>query len=247
MKYMIFVPAYYAEKTLADVIERIPSSTYADASEILIQDDASTDNTFSIAKGLTSTFQKLTVIRNDVNLGYGGTQKKAYSYAINKGYDAVAMIHGDGQLPPECLPQMLAPLLYGQADIVLGSRILGDPLQGGMPLYKYLGNRFLTCLTNRVFHQDLTDYHTGYTVYSATALRKIDYMSCGNGHEISTEVLIRAAKSGLRIIEVAVPTWYGAGSRSVTLQTSIKYGLTVIMMLCREIMKGGIRNTSRAN
>lgn len=237
MKYMVFIPAYYAESTLAAVVQQIPEETFNEVAEILIQDDASMDETFAVAQQLTNDCPKITAIQNERNLRYGGTQKKAYQYAIDKGYDAVVMVHGDGQLPPEFLPDMMTPLKEGKADIVLGSRILDDPLGGGMPLYKYLGNRFLTWITNRVLNLQLTDYHTGYTAFSTEALQAIDYLSCHNGHEISSEVLIRAAQKDLRIVEIAVPTQYGRGSRSITLITSIRYGFSVLRMLLKEFVR----------
>jgi len=230
MKVAIFVPAYEAEKTLEWVIKRIPKEVYESIVEILIQDDASKDNTFEVALKLKQDFDKIIVIRNERNLGYGGTKKKAYKYCIQKGYDAVVIVHGDGQLPPESLPEMLAPL-HSEADIVLGSRILGDPLKGGMPLYKWIGNRFLTILMNTILGLNLSDYHTGYRAYLCAALSAIEFETCSDGHEISSEILIRASDRGLRIVEVPVPTYYGAESRSCSSRTSIKYGVNVIKML----------------
>lgn len=231
MKIVIFIPAYEAEKTLEDVVRRIPREIYESVTDILIQDDGSQDSTFQIALRLAKEFEKITVVKNKINLGYGGTKKKAYRYCINKGYDAVVMVHGDGQLPPENLPEMLEPLLSGKADIVLGSRILGDPLKGGMPIYKWLGNRFLTFLTNLVFGLSITDYHTGYRAYLCESLKKTEFWTCSDGHEISSELLIRAANKKLRITEVAASTYYGPGSRSCSFRTSTIYGLNVIKML----------------
>lgn len=231
MKVIIFVPAYEAEKTLGDVIRRIPQSVYESIAEILIQDDGSKDDTFKVALRLAREFDKITVVRNDINLGYGGTKKKAYRYCIAEGYEAVVMLHSDGQLPPESLPEMLAPLYSGTADIVLGSRILGEPLKGGMPLYKWVGNCSLTLLMNLVLGLHLTDYHTGYRAYLCSALSEIEFQTCGDGHEISSEILIRAASKGLRIMEVTVPTYYGPEARSCPFKTSFTYGLSVLKML----------------
>lgn len=231
MKTVIFVPAYEAEKTLQDIIMRIPQEVYEDIGEILIQDDASHDNTYKVARRLAEEFGKITVVRNKHNLGYGGTKKKAYKYCINKGCEVVVMLHGDGQLAPESLPDMLAPLLSSNTDIVLGSRMIGDSLGGGMPLYKWIGNRFLTMIANRSLKLRLTDYHTGYRAYRCAALAQLDFETCSNGHEISMELLIRAAKKELKITEVPVSTYYGPDSRSCSLKTSILYGLNVIKML----------------
>jgi len=231
VKTLIFVPAYEAEKTLEEVIRRIPHDVYEEVEEILIQDDASKDNTLQVALKLSKEYSKIAIVRNERNLGYGGTKKKAYSYCLQSHYDAVVMLHGDGQLPPECLPTMLAPLQSASADIVLGSRMLGQPICGGMPLYKWAGNRFLTVLANTILGLHLTDYHTGYRAYSAYALSKIQFDACGDGHEISMQLILHAVDQDLSIVEVPVPTYYGPESRSCSLRTSAIYGLSVVRML----------------
>lgn len=228
---MIFVPAYYAETTIESVIDRIPEDVFQEVAEILIQDDASQDNTYMIAQQIAQSNDKVVAVKNEKNLGYGGTLKKAYLYAIDKGYDAVIMIHGDGQLPPEYIQDVLAPIRDKKADIVLGSRILGDPLGGGMPVHKFWANKFLTWLMNLSLKQDLTDYHTGYVAITTQALRKIDIGQCKNGHEITPEMLIKAIRAGLIVEDVPVPTSYGEGSRSVNLKTSVKYSFAIIKML----------------
>ncbi len=230
-KFMIFVPAYYAETTIESVIKRIPDDVYQETAEILIQDDASQDNTFLISQQIASAYDKVVAVKNEKNLGYGGTLKKAYRYAIEKGYDAVVMVHGDGQLPPEYVFDMLAPIRNKQADIVLGSRILGDPLGGGMPVFRFAANKFLTSLMNNNLKQHLTDYHTGYVAVTMQAMQAIDFNSCEDGHEITPELLIKAIRAGIKVVEVPVPTSYGEGSRSIALKNSMKYGINIFKLL----------------
>jgi len=225
---LIFIPAYEAARTLEGVVRRIPDSVYQRVAEILIQDDASQDSTFCVASRLAEELSKVKVVRNSENLGYGSTKKKAYKYALDHEFDIVAMVHGDGQHAPEYLPKLLEPLYRGAADIVLGSRILGNALRGGMPIYKWLGNRLLTSVANLGLSINLTDYHTGYRAYTARALTIIDVGTCCDGHEISFEIICRAVKAHLTVAEVPVPTHYGADSRSISLSTSVRYGLYVV-------------------
>ena len=154
---LIFVVAYNAERTIQSVIQRIPESLSQYHTEILIIDDSSKDHTFQQAREMESCPFPLTVLFNPVNQGYGGNQKIGFHYAIRKGFDIVALVHGDGQYAPECLPDLLQPLLAGEADAVFGSRMIapGDALRGGMPLYKYVGNKILTKIQNRLLRSSL--------------------------------------------------------------------------------------------
>lgn len=231
MRIAIFIPACEAGKTLERVIRRIPQDIYEAVEEILIQDNASHDATLAVATQLAREFHKITVVANGKNLGYGGTKKKAYRSLLEKGYDIVVMVHSDLQHPPECLSDMLQPLLTNQADIVLGSRMSGRPLDGGMPLYKWLGNRFLTITMNLFLGLRLSEYHTGYRAYQRKALERLNLQTCGDGHEISAQILIRAVEQDLRIVEIPVPTYYGTESRSCSFMTSVVYGLDVMKML----------------
>lgn len=231
MKTAIFIPACEAEKTLEGVIRRIPQSVYESVGEILIQDNDSHDQTLAVASRLAAEFDKITVVANDTNLNYGGTKKKAYRYLLDKGYDFIVLLHSDLQHPPEYLPAMLEPLITNKADVVLGSRMSGQPLGGGMPLYKWLGNRFLTICMNSFLGLRLSEYHTGYRAYRCQALAQLHIETCGNGHEISAQILMRAVKQKLRITEISVPTHYGTESSSCSFKTSALYGLDVIKML----------------
>ncbi len=170
---LIFVVAYNAERTIQSVLQRIPESLSQYHTEILIIDDSSKDQTFQQAREMAYTRFPLTVLFNPVNQGYGGNQKIGFHYAIEKGFDVVALVHGDGQYAPERLPDLLLPLLSGEADAVFGSRMTerGDALRGGMPLYKYVGNKILTTIQNSLLHSNLSEFHSGYRLYSVEALK----------------------------------------------------------------------------
>src|SRR5215471_9853043 len=170
-KLLIFVVAYYAESTLRRVLERIPASVFTDYDcEVLVVDDGSEDRTFEIGHEYKASHPeiRMTVLRNEYNQGYGGNQKVGYAYAIARGFDYVALVHGDGQYAPEELPRLLAPLTSGKADAVFGSRMLeaGHALKGGMPLYKYVGNRILTGAQNLLLGSKLSEFHSGYRIYA---------------------------------------------------------------------------------
>ena len=212
---LTLIVAYNAEKTISEVFTRIPRDL-ADqlAVEILAMDDASQDRTFERCDALRrdnrSPF-RLRVIANPVNQGYGGNQKLGYQAAIREGFDYVALLHGDGQYAPECLPRLLAPLLAGEADAVLGSRMLerGAALKGGMPIYKFVGNRILTFLQNRMLGPRLSEFHSGYRIYSVRSLKTIPFELNSNGFHFDTQIIIQLLFSGQTIREVPIPTYYG--------------------------------------
>jgi glycosyltransferase involved in cell wall biosynthesis len=212
---LIFIVAYFAERTIQKVVRRIPlnlTSTYD--VEILIIDDGSSDATFAegieISKHADIPF-KITVLHNPVNQGYGGNQKIGYHYAIENGFDFVALLHGDGQYAPEMLGELTEPLWLGEADAVFGSRMLvpKDALKGGMPLYKYFGNRILTTMQNRLLGTSLSEFHSGYRVYSVPALKAIPFDRNSNVFHFDTEIIIQLAIAAKRIKEIAIPTYYG--------------------------------------
>src|SRR5215471_7189593 len=163
-KLLIFVIAYYAETTLRRVLERIPRSIFEHYNcEVLVVDDGSEDRTFAIGRDYKEHHPeiKMTVLRNEYNQGYGGNQKVGYTYAVTEGFDFVAMVHGDGQYAPEELPKLLAPLRDDEADAVFGSRMMSrfGALKGGMPLYKYVGNKILTTVQNGLLGTKLSEFH----------------------------------------------------------------------------------------
>ncbi|RMG06857.1 MAG: glycosyltransferase family 2 protein [Planctomycetota bacterium] len=209
----IFVIAYNAVRHLARTIDRIPPALSERVEEIFVIDDASTDDTFYAALGYKAErgLEKLKVFRNLENQGYGGNQKVGYRYAIERGFDVVAMLHGDGQYAPEVLPFLLEPFERGVADVVFGSRmsVPGRAREGGMPLYKYLGNKVLTFCQNALTGMNLSEFHSGYRIYRTEALRRISFESFTNDWHFDTQILLAMYERGMRIVERPIPTYYG--------------------------------------
>ena len=235
---LIFVIAYRAEKTLTWVLSRIPAKIFQDLDcEILVVDDASTDRTFEIGNDWKESHPDVvvTVLRNDYNQGYGGNQKVGYTYAIENGFDFVAMVHGDGQYAPEELPRLIEPLTSGVADVVLGSRMMvrGAALKGGMPLYKYVGNRILTRLQNFLLQARLTEYHSGYRLFAVAALKALPFRLNTNDFHFDTEIIIQLLNGGFRIAELPIPTYYGD---EICRVDGIRYA--------KEVLHATLRNTT---
>jgi|CXWL01.1.fsa_nt_gi glycosyltransferase involved in cell wall biosynthesis len=209
---LVFVVAYEAESTLAGVLARIPASVFDLDVEVLVIDDGSRDQTFEVARRSVSRLPyRLTVLANRVNQGYGGNQKLGYEYAIRHGFDFVLLLHGDGQYAPERIPALIQPLLDDDADAVLGSRMLerGAARRGGMPLYKRLGNRILTWIQNRLLRTALSEFHSGFRAYRVAALSRLPFEHNASVFHFDTEIIIQFLLAGLRIVEVAIPTYYG--------------------------------------
>ncbi len=209
----IFVIAYNAVNKLDWTLDRIPNEVWDKVEEVFLFDDCSTDNTHYAAIGYKHAKQidKLSIHRNTRNLRYGGNQKAGYQYAIARDLDIVVMLHADGQYAPEVLPELLKPLEDDEADMVFGSRMAagGDPLKGGMPRYKFLGNRVLTWLENKLVGMKLSEFHSGYRLYSCEALKKVPFMLNSNEWHFDTNILIQFHEAGLRIVERPIPTYYG--------------------------------------
>jgi glycosyltransferase involved in cell wall biosynthesis len=211
---LIFVIAYYAESTLRWVLDRIPVRIFDEFDcEVLVVDDASRDRTFEIGSEYKASHASIpmTVLRNEYNQGYGGNQKVGYAYALAHGFDFVALVHGDGQYAPEELPTLLEPLVQGRADAVFGSRMLdhGGALRGGMPLYKYVGNKILTTLQNAMLGSQLSEFHSGYRIYATAVLRRIPYRLNSNDFHFDTEIIIQLLNAKARVLELPIPTYYG--------------------------------------
>lgn len=212
---LIFIVAYLAERTIDKVVRRIPPDLLDTYNiEILIIDDCSADATFSegvrVGRDADVPF-RVTVLYNPVNQGYGGNQKIGYRYAIENGFEFVALLHGDAQYAPELLRTLTEPLRTGEADAVFGSRMLvpADALKGGMPLYKFFGNRILTTLQNRLLGTGLSEFHSGYRVYSVSTLIALPFERNSNDFHFDTEIIIQLAIAAKRIKEIAIPTYYG--------------------------------------
>lgn len=211
MKVGVLVVAYNAESTLHWVLDRIPATLRRDLVEVLVMDDHSTDDTFAVAKEYVDDELPLTIFRHERNLGYGGNQKAGYRYAIDHGWDVVVLLHGDGQYAPEKMPDLIAPIVDGDADAVFGSRMLdrGGARRGGMPMYKFVGNRILTKAQNVITGAGLSEWHSGYRAYRTAALDAIDFVGNSDDFDFDTEIILQLLGSGKQIAEVAIPTYYG--------------------------------------
>jgi glycosyltransferase involved in cell wall biosynthesis len=209
----ILVVAYNAESTLEKTLDRIPKDFRSRIAEILILDDASSDGTFTAGcrwsqlDGMPPTV----VMRHTKNLGYGGNQKAGYALAAERGLDIVVLLHGDGQYAPELLPEMVAPIERGECEAVFGSRMMrsGSALKGGMPFYKWLGNRVLTRFENGLLGSRLTEFHSGYRAYSVAALRRLPIDRNTDAFDFDTQIIVQLLDAGMRIKEIPVPTYYG--------------------------------------
>ncbi len=211
---LIFVVAYNAETTIEKVLgEFQPRSRRVECGGIDHRRFLAGQNFSRLASAVNceSTGFKITVLRTPVNQGYGGNQKLGYRYAIDHGFDFVALVHGDGQYAPEKLPALLAPLIRGEADAVFGSRMIDKRAAraGGMPLYKWLGNQILTNFQNRMLGTRLSEFHSGYRLYSTAALAQIPFEKNTNDFHFDTEIIIQLVLKNLRIAELPIPTYYG--------------------------------------
>ncbi len=231
---LIFVVAYNAERTIASVLGRIPEDLRQDQVEVLVIDDFSEDETFSagLVSGKAEKNLRITMLRTPENQGYGGNQKLGYQYALDKGFDVVALLHGDGQYAPEKLPELLQPLLSEETDAVFGSRMVvpGEARIGGMPAYKYYGNRILTRFQNAMLGTSLSEFHSGYRLYSTRALRQIPFYRNSNNFHFDTEIIIQLLMARQKILELPIPTYYGDEICHVN---GVAYALNV----CKAVMR----------
>jgi len=225
VKVVVVMPAYNAASTLEATLEAIPPGSI---DEIILVDDASEDRTVQLANEL-----QLRVIVHPHNVGYGGNQKTCYMEALREDADIVIMLHPDGQYDPELIPDLIAAIVEDEAHIVLGSRFLrpGGARAGGMPLWKFVANRFLTFIENMAFRQGLSEYHTGYRAYSSHFLRTVPFLRNDNGFVFDTQILAQASAFGFKIDEIPVETRYFAQASSVGLKTSILYGLGTLKVV----------------
>lgn len=233
---LVFIVAYNAEKTIQNVLMRIPTSLLDEYHvEVLVIDDASIDQTFEYAHALKGTEKlpfKLHVLFNPTNQGYGGNQKIGYHFAIKNKFDFVALLHGDGQYAPECLPDLLHPLKCDEADAVFGSRMIErkNALKGGMPFYKYAGNKILSYFQNWMLRSSLSEFHSGYRVYSVAALKKIPWWLNTNEFHFDTEIIIQFVFAQLRIKERPIPTYYGD---EICYVNGMKYAFNVVIAVLK--------------
>jgi glycosyltransferase involved in cell wall biosynthesis len=213
------LPAYNAALTLKKTIEEIPPGI---VDEFILVDDFSQDATSEIASQMG-----ITVLRHDHNRGYGGNQKTCYTEALARGADIIVMLHPDYQYSPKLLPAMAMLIASGEFDIALGSRVLGSrhPMSGGMPLWKYLSNRFLTLAENIILRSKLSEFHTGYRAFSRETLEQIPWEGNSDDFVFDNQILAQALSLGLRIGELSCPAKYFPEASSINFLRSIKYGL----------------------
>ena len=220
-KIVVVMPAYNAEKTLEMTYNEIPFEIVDD---VILVDDASRDRTSEIARKIG-----IHTIVHTENLGYGGNQKSCYRAALKLGADIVIMVHPDYQYTPRLIPAMASMIAYGEFDAVLGSRILGiGALQGGMPLYKYISNRFLTLFENLLLGHKLSEYHTGYRAFSREILERLPLEKNSNDFVFDNQMLAQIIWFGYRIGELTCPTKYFEDASSINFRRSVAYGLGVL-------------------
>jgi glycosyltransferase involved in cell wall biosynthesis len=222
-KVFVVMPAYNAARTLQQTCQELPREM---VDEILVVDDHSSDATVQLAREL-----HLTTFVHHQNLGYGRNQKTCYREALRRGADIVVMLHADYQYSPRLVSAMASMIAFGEYDLVLGSRILGTgALRGGMPLYKYISNRFLTFYQNILFDHKISEYHTGYRAFSRQVLSTLPLEENSDDFIFDAEILAQAIYLGYRIGEISCPARYFAEASSLNFSRSAKYGLQVLLV-----------------
>lgn len=222
----IVLPAYNAAKTLTRTLDEIPAG-YRE--NIILVDDASTDNTVEVAQEAG-----LIVIEHEHNRGYGGNQKTCYTQALKRGADIVVMLHPDHQYDAKVIPQMIKPIVNGEADAVFGSRMLGGlPLEGGMPGWKYMANVLLTAVANIIFRRYLTEIHSGFRAYSRTYLETVRFMQNSDDFVFDTEIIAQGMMNKLSFQETPIVTRYFPEASSINLWRSIIYGFGILGVLAK--------------
>ncbi len=240
-KVVVIMPAYNAAQTLERTYNDLPKEV---VDKVILVDDVSQDETVEIARRLG-----LKVIVHIQNKGYGGNQKTCYLEALKDGADIVVMLHPDYQYDSTLVPELIRPIQEGKADMVMGSRFLsGKPLAGGMPLYKYLSNRFLTTVENLILGQHLSECHTGFRAFSRRLLATIPFLLNSDKFVFDTETIAQAVAFGFEIAEIAVPTRYFKEASSVDFKNSVIYGLSTLRVMVRYLLnKWGLVRSAQFN
>ena len=240
---LIYIIAFNHEQFIVNVLRRIPLSLSKKYEvEILINDDSSKDSTFDLSYKYTKSAPenfKFTILYNPVNQGYGGNQKIGYHYAIKHNFDFVVLLHGDGQYAPEYLEKLVSPLSQNNIDAVFGSRMItkGAALKGGMPLYKFIGNKVITFFQNFLLLTNLSEFHSGYRAYRVNSLKKIPFYLNSNGYPFDTEIIIQFIISKLKIVEIPIPTYYGFEFHAIHMMYAIQ---VCLVSLKAKIQKFGL-------
>lgn len=224
---LVVMPAYNAGRTLIDTWGAIPPDL---VDEVLLVDDGSRDDTLKVAASLP-----IRTISLPHNVGYGGNQKICYLEALRLGAEVVVMLHPDGQYDPALLPDLVAPIASGEADFVLGSRMLisGGARAGGMPVYRYVANKALTAIENRMLGSAFSELHTGYRAYSRSFLETIPFMRNSDSFVFDTEVIAQAVAFRQRIREVPITTRYFAEASSTSMRANVRYGMGTLAVMAR--------------
>ena len=227
-KLLILIPSYNVEKFIKKVLYSIPKKLLkTNKVKLLIVNDASTDNTLKILKKIKKYSFKVKIITNKTNRGYGGVQKIGFNYAIKNKFDIVALLHGDGQYTPQLLPKLIGPINKNSSEVVFGSRMLKplNALKGNMPIYKFVGNIIITGIQNLFLISKMSEFHSGYRVYSVESLKKIPFNYNSNFFHFDTEIIIQLLFAKIKIKEIPIPTIY---SGQISHLKGIKYSYNVI-------------------
>jgi len=224
-KTVVVMPAYNAARTLERTYYHIPPNSY---DEIILVDDASSDATWAIANNLP-----ITAIRHRKNRGYGGNQKTCYTTALQRGADYVVMLHPDYQYDPTIVGDLVAPLRAGDAEVVLASRMLGDPLAGGMPLWKFVVNKILTWIENVALGTRFSEFHTGYRAFTRAALEGINFEANSEGFVFDNEILVQLVLKKVPFKEIPVSTRYSFDCSSVRFGQGCVYGLGILKTILK--------------
>ena len=234
MKVLILVLAYHAETTILEVLKRIPVSVWK-GSDILVADDASSDKTTEIVQKYKNDnkIDNLIVVHHEINKGYGGNQKWGYNYAIKEGYEIVVMVHGDIQYPPEYIEALIKPIKENDTDFVFGSRMTGHPIKGGMPIHKYLGNKFLTFVENIILGTNLSEFHSGFRAYATKALKDIPFNLNVDDFHFDSEIIMQLVIAKKKIEEITIPTFYG---QEICYVNVVTYGLNILKIMLQYLL-----------
>lgn len=228
-KFLIFIPAYNVEDKIYSVVNRIPKKIFKSRITILIINDCSKDNTQNEIIKIKKKFNyNFFIINNKKQLGYGGSQKIAFNYAIKNKFDILIMVHGDGQYAPEEIPRFINQYKNKNTMAVFGSRMLNykSAIRGGMPIYKFIGNICLTFIQNLILGTNISEFHSGYRSFRVGALKNINFKSKANYYHFDTEIIIELIKKNLELKEIPIPTHYGD---EISHLKSIPYGLNVLL------------------